>query len=58
MYRYAGKLGLGFEEQSRLMGAVGFMFHTAVLCHLWRTGVSPSFSLVAAFNAGVKTQMQ
>lgn len=32
MYRYAGMLGLGLEEQGRQMGAIGFIFHTAVPC--------------------------
>lgn len=58
MYRYAGMLLLGFEERSRQMGAIGFVFHTALPCHLWRTDVSPSFCLVAAFSTGVKTQIQ
>lgn len=58
MYRYAGMLGLGFEEQNRQMGAMGFIFHMAVSCRPCRTGVSPSFCFVAAFSAGVKTQIQ
>lgn len=47
MYRCAGVLGLGFEEQGRQMGAIEFTFHNAVPCRPWRAGVSPSFCLVA-----------